>query len=463
MSEKNIKDLINRVDEENTNRSELEHITNVLKKEIERLNFTINEQKILIKDLKNKLDNQDNLPEDVKILKDLVLSSRNDLKKKDTEIDLLKQKIEDLTTQIKNEVKGEDQSTINEDLNDASKLIVTLREENEAYQLQIEVLKGKLREKEALVSEGDKSKELQLANKKIDNLNLEAKKYLEQITTLQQELEDFKKLSSQSLLNQKKKGEIEKKLSNLEEENVDLKRNLKNSESTMTKLLTEIESFKNEISQQEKEIVNKNIKISALNEKNETLKRRMTEFQETPGKSLEKGRTFETHDVSEKLFDKESEEIVKKLKEENKSLNDIISKFKKNGLKPSIITNNVQYHELNLPKNYQFDLFKRMLALLDDKSKQLATDYLFQDLKSRNRDIKRFAINILSEIKGEKVFDAFKEMLRDEDWIVKLYLIKALSKFTDRNIKDSLNILLTDADSDVREAAKKVLDGISNK
>lgn len=202
--------------------------------------------------------------------------------------------------------------------------------------------------------------------------------------------------------------------------------------------------------------------MSALNETIETFKRRMADFQEISEKSLEETKRIETREVSEKKFDKESEEIIKMLKEENKALKDLISEFKKSKVKPSIAANNVRHLELNLPKSYQFDLFKRMLALLEDKNKQLAIDFLFQDLKSGNRDIKRFAINILSEIKGERVYDAFKEMLCDEDWIIKLYLIKALSKFTDRNLTEPLKALLNDADWDVREAAKKVLDEIAN-
>ena len=52
-------------------------------------------------------------------------------------------------------------------------------------------------------------------------------------------------------------------------------------------------------------------------------------------------------------------------------------------------------------------------------------------------------------------------MKSDSDWIVKLYLIKALSLFDKEEVKDTLEILKKDKDPDVRESANKLLSQLS--
>ncbi|GAJ22826.1 unnamed protein product, partial [marine sediment metagenome] len=82
---------------------------------------------------------------------------------------------------------------------------------------------------------------------------------------------------------------------------------------------------------------------------------------------------------------------------------------------------------------------------------------LVEDLSSNNRDLRTYAIKVLSFIKGPKVFDAFKGLVKDEDWIVKLYLIKALQNFENIEKVDMLKELQIDKDIDVREAAIEML------
>ena len=61
----------------------------------------------------------------------------------------------------------------------------------------------------------------------------------------------------------------------------------------------------------------------------------------------------------------------------------------------------------------------------------------------------------------KEVLNELKAMKSDGDWIVKLYLIKALSLFDKEEVKDTLEILKTDKDPDVRESANKLLSQLS--
>ena len=52
-----LKDMIDSVEEKNKTQSEFEQIIKFLKEETTRLNFTINEQKLLIQEQKEKIKN----------------------------------------------------------------------------------------------------------------------------------------------------------------------------------------------------------------------------------------------------------------------------------------------------------------------------------------------------------------------------------------------------------------------
>ena len=52
-------------------------------------------------------------------------------------------------------------------------------------------------------------------------------------------------------------------------------------------------------------------------------------------------------------------------------------------------------------------------------------------------------------------------MISSEDWLIRLHLVKALSKLDAIEIKGTLEGLLTDTDLDVRDAAKEALRKIS--
>ena len=108
-------------------------------------------------------------------------------------------------------------------------------------------------------------------------------------------------------------------------------------------------------------------------------------------------------------------------------------------------------------ENYPPTLFFKMYEMLSKDYKTIIVDQLIEDLKSRNRDFRTYAIKILSAIKGPKIFDELKGLVKDDDWIVKLYLIKALRNFEYSETAELLKVLQKDGDPDVREAAVEML------
>ena len=238
-----------------------------------------------------------------------------------------------------------------------------------------------------------------------------------------------------------------------------LKKDLDTANITINNLIEEVKSHLKDISNQDKEIREKNIKISALTEKFESAKRRNIELQKNIEDSsnlpnLPNGK-FENYEL--KL--QESEKIVRNLKDENERLNSLILELKNN-------KNSLEYNfivDQCTPKYYQSMLFMRLFNSLDKYKKELIIDSLIQDLvNSQSLDMKRYIIDILSEIKEERrVRETLIEMINSEDWLTKLHLVKALSKFEAKEIKEPLKQLLNDPDLDVREAVEKVLKKIS--
>ncbi|MHA1489855.1 MAG: HEAT repeat domain-containing protein [Promethearchaeota archaeon] len=459
---RNIKDIIDKIEKEGKTKSTLEQTVEFLREEIERMSLTIHEQKLLIIELKKKSENQVEIPVDIQMLKEMIISLRQDLIKSDKDVEILKQKNDELTSQLERDIKYSANTIENEELINANKIIVQLTEENDINQIQIESLKAELQVIKSKISENENLKRLEFANKQIEDLKLEIEKFQTQIFDLKRELEKAEKPFKQPAINDEELEEINKKILNLQEENTKLKRNLDNGNSTIDKLIGEIKKHKNENLEQEKDIIDKNIKINALNNKIESLKRRIIELKDSSKEYSEEDITIENPANLDDFNDINSNELINKSKEENKNLKNEISELKENMQELLDNANHSSRQALNLPNYYQFELFNRMFVLLEENNRKLILDSLFQDLSKKNRDIKRCAINILSEIKSERVYNIFKKMIHDDDWIIRLYMIKALSKFENQEIKEPLKELLNDNDVDVREAAKKVLDSISN-
>ena len=155
---------------------------------------------------------------------------------------------------------------------------------------------------------------------------------------------------------------------------------------------------------------------------------------------------------------------VAKNGKENQILNQTITELKEKQISAGEGTNHELPEVPSLTKRMQQSLFFRMYYLLDDFKKEKVINYLILDLKSANYQIKRNAIKILSVLKNQRIYDTFLEMVNDNDWIVRYSIIKALSKFEDKD--DELKLLLKhfsrDVDVDVRELALKILEDFSN-
>ena len=89
MSE-NLKNLIDGVEEDVKTRSELEYSVETLTEEIKKLNIKIEEQEKLLQQRESGAGDDLDIPDDIKILKEMIQTQREELIKKDHEIDSLK-------------------------------------------------------------------------------------------------------------------------------------------------------------------------------------------------------------------------------------------------------------------------------------------------------------------------------------------------------------------------------------
>jgi chromosome segregation ATPase len=569
---KDLKNLIDTVEETESSHSELEQEVKLLKEDIKRLNFTVNEQKLLIREQERKILSSEvfELPGDVQILKDMLISQRQEIKKRDRDVEILEQDIDELTSQLRKGKAGGGTAAENEDLIKAKKLIVQLTEENElflvnennakelienltkekeSYREEMEALKAETLTRDLHISEevSKKSEPLEIIKTVNggESLKLEVESLKNKVSQLKQRLKTADTVLEKPITQEKELSESIDNLEILEVENQKLHRDLNTAKLTINNLVDEVNNHLKEIAEQGEGIRERNIKISVLNEKVESSKRRIMELsEELLDVSDLSTSSLETDEISDTEI-KESEDLIKKLQEENLRLSERISEleevklsehrdldtYEKNDLeelisylknenlqlrksiielresKPTpmgkiearehsfneliainknILEENEQLNaailELkkikNLPsqkirQNIKFDhstpryyqnvVFLRLLNSLDKYKRELIIDSLIQDLaRTSNLDMKRFIIDLLSEIKDERrIRDTFIQMISSEDWLIRLHLVKALSKFDAIEIKGTLETLLNDADLDVRDAAKEALRKIS--
>ncbi len=462
---KELKDLIDSVDYRNQTHSDLETIISRLKEEVQKLKFTINEQKRIIENQKSQLSEfkENNIPEDIFVLKDLVTDQRQDIIKKEKDIEILQQTIAEISKEfenaqkfqeeneeliytnkvivqlteenennrleienLNNKIKGlqekvvfkeEDNGKDNHDLINAKKLIFQLTEENGISRVQIESLKQEIEVLKTILKENEETKtlfihELDEANKINNQLMFDNNQYQEKVNYLQQKIEETVKFQEQASPEVVEIGdnigELKGNLLRLEVENTELKDIINTNISIIESLKQKIEESLKKISERDNELENLNIKY-------------------------------------------------KKFENANKQLSDLIVELKVRedqvfaNTEPVIIPDQIVFEA------FPSTLFFKMYKQLTNNSKDVIVAQLIEDLSSNNRDKRTYAIKVLSFIKGPKIFDAFKGLVKDDDWIVKLYLIKALQNFENIEKLDMLKELQRDKDVDVREAAQEML------
>ncbi len=405
---RDIRELIDTIETKNDAYTQLERTIEELREEIQRLKFTNKEQRLLIQTLKKeKGTNTDiDFPQDLQILKELILAQRQDLANKDKKNVVFEEKIKELTSETLIKKNFEIESPNNEELIKAKKLIIQLTEENEFFKNNDENAKeilGKLsRENEDLrfqnksheeqlqsclnqiqrlekaanesvylneikdatqrikelnekinelnqtnnqlkqelenahitlnessniikqgnllkSSEESPSEDLILANQKIETLKLEIEDSQAQIEYFNQKLEkanitieELSKHNTQSTVSPQQ-------ISIIDEENKKLRRDLDTANKTIDNLVDEIEGYVKERSEQGEGISKKNIKIDLLNTKIKSLKQQILEMQD---KIIESPQTPESK--LDMWYENQSTDLIKKLKEENKKLNEDI-------------------------------------------------------------------------------------------------------------------------------------------
>jgi len=420
---KDLKDRINIVEKNSKSQKELELKIQSLREEINRLNFTNKEQKSLIENLRIQMKDEEiekaELPNEINILKEIITSQRQELDKKDDVINKLDDKIIELTYGSKEDENFDSQQISSEELIEAQKLLVKLSDENEQYKRQIESLQTQLEEMQSEISETQDFFEDDTATK------------------INEELINFKRLNFQ-----------------LMEENGLLRVEI---ESLKSKLQRQIE----EVSSEELKLAKEKIKTLTL--EIEDLKAQIKHLQQLPTESIETvivstEDSLEIAEIREKLDDAKTELL--KIQEENKALHQMLNELKEKEIGVE------QRKDYELPKvqiltkHMQQSLFFRMYNLLDDFRKEKVINYLIQDLKNPNYQIKKNAIKILSVLKNKKIYDAFLEAINDKDWIVRYSILKALSTFKDKNdeLKRLFKRFSKDTDVDVRELAIKILE-----
>ncbi len=423
---KDLKDLIDSVEKESKSQAELEHIIQTLKEEINRLEFTVKEQQLLIENLREQMKDekleQDELPSELNVLKDIIISQRKELEEKDNIIDKLNNQILEFDEEIVSTLELNSTEKLNEENINLQRIIVQLSEENEEHKNQIVQMNKKIEE---------------LQSNELDNEDL----YDDEIKIREsEEIANFKKLNFQLM---QENGLLRVEMESLKaklQEKITLTENaeLKNAYEKIEALTSEIKDYESKVKDLQDQLSNltEKVKISTK-------------------EALEFARLGEEYNnlKSELLKNQqENKNLIEKVTELNKRNKDLES--------VKVYSTSIP---LGIPKKIKHSLFNRMYSLLDENNRNRVIDFLIQDLKSKNSETKSNAIQILSQIKDNKVYDAFIEIIDDKDWLVRYNLIKAMDQYKSKTneFKSLLKKLSKDVDVDVRELAVKILNTIS--
>ena len=479
---KDLRDIIESIDSTNKAHSDLVTMINYLKEEVQRLNLRIVEQKHIISSQGEKINDFENsqTSEDLEVLKEMIIMQREELSKKDEDIRFLENNIEELTK----ELEDQSQKDENEAIIQANRVIAQLTQQNEDQILEIEDLKLNLSELQSRlnyirdVKKVDNHQELIDAKKLLFQLTEESGIKQVKIESLKAELEELKKAheKSQTLREQYKddlksaRDNIENLTSELESTNNKvefLKEKLQNTTQTYKEEITSLSEKNNHDVEFSEQITNLELEVDSLNqllmEKNEDFNRQLRETEDLiqiisdlKTKMNQEHLTYES-DLSSKIDQIKSLEIkISQIENENIRLNQNMlnlqeekakTKFQRSAPKSIIAGND------SIP-NY---LFLHMMDLMPKEAREIIFNQLVTALEGNNRERRTNSIKLMGLIADDQSFNQLKGLVYDSDWIVKLYLIKALEKFKNPEIIDLLNELKNDSDPDVRDTAEKTL------
>ena len=442
------KKSIDTVNKEPASRNELEQTIITLEDEISALKLKINESKLLIEDpksfIKENKDVRDELPSEIQILKEMIISQRKDLSSQDNKIDQLNEKLDDLKVE-----SGDSQGKKNQEFISHQSLVVQLTNENEEFKEKINNLQSQLEKFQSNKSNSDwdLDEEVQIE----DNVNLENIKQL-----------NFQLMEENGLL----RVEVESLKTGLQSGiGLASSKELELANNKIEVLNEEIESLKTELEsgiglENSEELELSTNKIEILKAEIEDFEAQVKYLQETIERDSDSQQTTEEN-IDE--FNKLKNELLEYQKQ-NLVLNDLLIDLNEDDEDRESDEEIYISEAYTIPKKIALSLFNRIYNLLNTQQKRIVKNILIQDLNSDYLEVKRDTIKMLSQIKDIEIFDAFIDMINDKDWIIRLYIIKALSTFENQQeeLIDLMKELSTDADVDVRELAVKVLHNITH-
>ncbi len=468
------KNSIDTVNAESVSRNELKQTNHNLKDELDVLQITINEPKLIIEDPTSfTKEVQDELPSEIQILKEIIISQREDLSSQDNKIDQLNEKLDELKVESSDSQGKKSQEIIYD-----QSLGVQITNENEELKEKINNLQSQLEKFQSNKSKSDwdLDEEVQIEdNAHLVNLKQLNFQLMEENGLLRVEVESLKTglQNGIELANSKELELANNKIEDLKAEIESLKTELESGiglasskelvlESANNKIeviKTEIESLKTELESSEELELATN-KIEALKAEVDDYQAQVKYLQEI---NESERYTQQTTEENIDEFDKLKNELVEYQKQ-NLVLNDMLIDFKEDDEDRESDEEIYISEAYTIPKKIALSLFNRIYNLLNTQQKRIVKNILILDLTSDYLEVKRDTIKMLSQIKDIEIYNAFIDMIHDKDWIIRLYIIKALSTF--ENKQEELIILMkelsTDVDVDVRELAVKVLYNITH-
>ena len=479
---KELRDIIESIDSTNKAHSDLVTMINYLKEEVQRLNHRIIEQKHIISSQGEKINEFESseIPEDLKVLKEMIIMQREELSKKDEDIKFLENSVEELTK----ELEIQSQKDENEALIQANRVIAELTQQNEEQVLEIEDLKLTISELKTRfehirnIDKVDNHQELIDAKKLLFQLTEERSIKQVKIESLKAELQDLKKINekSQSLLEQNQ-DDLESANDTIENLTSELESSREKVQFLKEKLQNTIQAYKDEIArvsenynsnaELNEQVINFQEEIDSLNHqlmvKNEEFNQQIRETEDLiniisdlKDKMNLNHVTYES-DLSSKINQiKNLETKLTQIENKNKNLKEQIRNFQK---KETVTNYPVKLQEVITTNNNSIPnyLFLNMMDLMTEEGREIVFNKLVKALNEDRREQRTNSIKLMGLLADDQSFNKLKELVYDSDWVIKLYLIKALEKFRKPEIIDLLNELKSDRDVDVRETAEKTL------
>ncbi|TXT58793.1 MAG: hypothetical protein BAJALOKI2v1_300008 [Promethearchaeota archaeon] len=441
MSEE-LKNILDSIEKKNQSEAQLEKRVNFLREEIKRLRFTIKEQKIIIQEQKEKLEQEEKIPEDLQILKDLVLTQRKELKEKDEKIEQLNQEHSELKRKQNN---LEDFENLDMAVAEARNTIGELTTRNQEYLEKINMLEDKL-EKQKEENLENRPRGIQEYEERITQLTNEKTELLDRKNHLQESLNSFKQKLESSKQKSRRFGNLEGQIRDLEEEN--------------SRLINQIMSFKKEISYKNDLLEEKSDEISQLQTNIEIIKKCYMKMENQLKSKLISSKSISEKEQEERRIHVANlNEKIDFLEQEKVKLEENLFLLRQQEVNkdPSIKL----IIDEDIANDQQVCVLDEMFYLMGNHNKEIIIDFLIDNIDNSEYSKKRAIIKIFKKLRSEKIYKVLLDLLKDENWLVRYDALVALENYRDNeDLEAEIKPLLNDKDVDVREKAAKILSKI---